>query len=65
MADWFSYQKQQEEDQKEWASQGYVKGKYPNCGRERLEKCANGKHWCEKCNWVVEDKKFFTPECLN
>ncbi len=23
----------------------------PNCGRERMLKCNNGKRRCEKCNW--------------
>jgi len=23
----------------------------PNCGRERLEQCSNGKVICEKCHW--------------
>lgn len=23
----------------------------PNCGRHRVEQCANGKIVCEKCSW--------------
>lgn len=30
----------------------------PNCGRHRLCKCDNGKHRCEKCNWVPEDNTY-------
>lgn len=26
----------------------------PNCGRERMLMCANGKRRCEKCNWDPE-----------
>lgn len=25
-----------------------------NCNRVRVYLCANGKHRCEKCNWVPE-----------
>ena len=59
--DWFEYQKNDEEEQKEWAPTGYASMDCPNCGRHRVEKCENGKHWCEKCNWVIEDKKYFAP----
>ena len=58
---WFEYQKQEEDEKAKWSSQGYVDIACPNCKRQRLEKCKNGKHWCEKCNWVVEDKKYFIP----
>jgi len=26
----------------------------PNCGRQRMLKCSNGKRRCEKCNWDPE-----------
>lgn len=41
----------------EWALGDYDNGENgcPNCGRHRLCKTPNGKHRCEKCNWVVED----------
>ncbi|TMP20846.1 hypothetical protein [Pseudoalteromonas ruthenica] len=51
--------------QDEWAQISYADENCPKCGRQRLEKCANGKHWCEKCNWVVEDGKFFRPGWRN
>ena len=57
----FGYEKEDKE-KSEWASEGYVSDRCPNCRRHRLEKCANGKHWCEKCNWVVEDDKHFVPD---
>ena len=57
----FGYE-QEDKEKAEWASQGYVAEDCPNCGRQRLEKCANGKHWCEKCNWIVEDKEYFKPD---
>lgn len=30
----------------------------PNCSRYRLCICSNGKHRCEKCNWVPEDNRY-------
>ena len=30
----------------------------PNCGRFRLCICDNGKHRCEKCNWVPENDEY-------
>lgn len=36
-----------------WSLCEYV-GECPNCGRERLCLCPNGKHRCEKCNWCPE-----------
>lgn len=29
-----------------------------NCGRYRVCVCPNGKHRCEKCNWVPEDGNY-------
>lgn len=29
----------------------YTGDECPNCGRQRLEECANGKVVCEKCHW--------------
>ncbi len=52
---------QEDREKAKWASEEYVSDDCPKCGRRRLEKCANGKHWCEKCNWVVEDKEYFAP----
>ncbi len=46
----------------EWSPIKYVDGSCPKCGRQRLELCENGKHWCEKCNWVVEDNKYYCPD---
>ena len=51
----------EDKEMSEWESQGYVSEPCSNCGRTRVEKCANGKHWCEKCNWVIEDKTYFVP----
>jgi hypothetical protein len=30
----------------------------PNCGRERMLLCANGKRRCEKCNWDPDAKDY-------
>lgn len=51
---------QQEEDQQnhQWVLGDYVSEACPNCGRSRLCKCDNGKHRCEKCNWMPEDNKY-------
>ena len=37
----------------EWALGEYISTPCPNCSRIRLCKCDNGKHRCEKCNWVL------------
>lgn len=42
------------EDEAEWAGIGHYAGECPNCGRQRLMKCQNGKHRCEKCDWCPE-----------
>ena len=42
-----------ESEREEWSLGNYV-GTCPNCGRERLCECPNGKRRCEKCNWVPE-----------
>lgn len=36
----------------------YVEVTCPNCKRMRLCECDNGKHRCEKCNWIPEDKTY-------
>lgn len=57
-------QAQSEKDEtarSEWALGNYVAEPCPNCGRQRLCKCANGKHRCEKCNWVPEYSEYFNP----
>lgn len=42
----------------EWALGDYVEIPCPNCNRLRLCECDNGKHRCEKCNWIPEDKTY-------
>jgi predicted RNA-binding Zn-ribbon protein involved in translation (DUF1610 family) len=42
----------------QWALGDYEDYSCPNCGRQRVCKCPNGKHRCEKCNWVPEDRAF-------
>lgn len=41
-----------------WMLGDYTTDDCPNCGRQRLCKCHNGKTRCEKCNWVVEDQAY-------
>jgi hypothetical protein len=36
----------------------YTPGSCINCGRVSVCVCPNGKHRCEKCNWVPEDRAF-------
>lgn len=43
-----------------WSLGDYEDYGCPHCGRVRLCKCPNGKHRCEKCNWVPEDN-FYAP----
>lgn len=51
-----------EEDRQrdQWALGEYDNGETgcPNCGRDRLCLCPNGKHRCEKCNWCPELKGY-------
>ena len=60
--DLYAYQLEVDEQTRQWSSEGYSKDPCPKCNRQRLERCSNKKHWCEKCNWVVEDKRYFNPE---
>lgn len=43
--------------EKAWTLGEYV-GVCPNCHRDRLCRCSNGKRRCEKCNWVPEDNDY-------
>ena len=56
----FGYEKEAQERER-WAAVKYTDKPCPNCQRQRVELCENGKHWCEKCNWVIEDEKYFCP----
>ena len=49
-----------EEDYSEtpWDMGNYVDLLCPNCGRQRVCLCDNGKHRCDKCNWVIEDEEY-------
>jgi len=42
----------------DWEFGDYINHPCPNCGRYRLCECHNGKHRCEKCNWVPEDNDY-------
>ena len=52
----------EEKEKQEWETLKYSGGNCPNCGRCRVEICTNGKHWCDKCDWVVEDNQYFRPD---
>lgn len=55
------WEKQRDEDQSiqdQWQLGDYVSISCPNCSRERVCLCPNGKHRCEKCNWIVEDNMY-------
>ena len=41
-----------------WAFGDYIEECCNNCKRQRLCVCENGKHRCEKCNWVQEDNDY-------
>lgn len=55
---------QEEEDKRreEWALGEYIAAECEECGRQRVCKCANGKHRCEKCNWCPEEKRYIDDE---
>jgi len=42
----------------QWDTGDYVEQHCSNCGRQRVRKCDNGKHRCDKCNWVIEDNGY-------
>jgi len=56
--DWQKQQEDEDAQLAEWALGDYASYPCPNCGRERLCKCLNGKHRCDKCNWVPEDDSY-------
>lgn len=66
MTDWWSSlaegisieQKREDEEREDWYLGDYEAYDCPHCGRQRLCKCPNGKHRCEKCNWVPEDNEY-------
>ena len=43
-----------------WALGDYTGESCPECGRQRLCRCPNGKSRCEKCNWSPEEKRYVT-----
>jgi len=46
------------DDYPEWDIEDFIDEPCSNCGRQRVFKCTNGKHRCEKCNCVEEDKEY-------
>jgi ribosomal protein L37AE/L43A len=48
MDSWDGAEQQARDD---YAHIRYLDMTCPNCGRERVEQCANGKIICEKCSW--------------
>jgi hypothetical protein len=54
-----SAEQQRESAEKDaWHLGDYISGSCENCGRQRVCICPNGKHRCEKCNWVPEDQMY-------
>jgi hypothetical protein len=45
-------------DREAWSLGEYDGNPCPNCARQRLCLCPNGKHRCEKCNWCPEDGEY-------
>lgn len=37
----------------------------PNCGRNRISLCVNGKHCCEKCDYSPEMGRVLTDDELD
>lgn len=43
----------------EWSKcLGYTGTPCTNCGRYRLERYANGKERCEKCEWCPQEQRY-------
>lgn len=36
----------------------YTEEECPECGRERVMLCQDGKRHCEKCGWCIEDNEY-------
>jgi len=56
-----SISRSQQEDEAKynaWYLGDYIETGCENCGRQRVCRCPNGKHRCEKCNWVPEDQAY-------
>jgi ribosomal protein L37AE/L43A len=51
-------QSREKTEREAWALGDYEPYPCPHCGRHRLCKCPNGKHRCQKCNWVPEDEMY-------
>lgn len=49
-----SPQEKEDHERSEWSLGDYDEHTCPNCGRQRLCWCPNGKRCCEKCNWSPE-----------
>jgi ribosomal protein L37AE/L43A len=58
MQDWAQSVSDEMELKEAWALGEYVEIPCPNCNRMRLCECDNGKHRCEKCNWVPENNAY-------
>jgi len=56
-------QEQEQADYKAYALGEYTHERCPNCRRLRLCKCPNGKHRCEKCDWIPEEGRRY-PQSL-
>lgn len=48
----------EESEIRDWKQGNYINKPCPKCKRIRVRKCENGKHICEKCSWVIEDKVY-------
>jgi len=52
------FQREEAQERAAWSLGDYSGTPCENCGRQRVCKCPNGKHRCEKCNWVPEDRAY-------
>lgn len=58
MSYYFAQLAQERADKLQYTLVDYVAQPCPNCARQRLCVCHNGKHVCEKCHWCVEDGEY-------
>jgi len=49
--------KQEAKEKEDWAGD-YDGSDCPNCGRQRVIKCTNGKRRCEKCNYDADSNTY-------
>ena len=60
-----AYEDEEERRIAEWRLGDYVAEDCEQCGRQRVCKCSNGKHRCEKCNCVPRRSGTWTTKATD